>query len=282
MREYPSTPTDSYPPRWFPPEIVEMIIAHLANDTPTLMACAATCFTWYNVATPHLHRTLILRGRSRFSSDDRATRSCPLQAFHRLGLLPFVKELQFRGTFPLVPWATPAAFGLRNMRYFRAMTNLQELKMADMDFTGFSAGYWEDLRHFSPTLQAVALCRPSGSRRQLLDFFRLFPMLEDVEIMHYSARWEAYKALDGQFVPINGGLRGRLTLYMFEEEGLLKDMIIAFGGMRFTSMNLRHVRGMQLLLEACAGTLETLRIYPDDMLNSCKGFFYLREHFCDS
>jgi hypothetical protein len=41
-------------------------------------------------------------------------------------------------------------------------------------------------------------------------------------------------------------------------EGLLKDMIDLFGGIRFRYINLCEADGMQLLLDACANTLETL------------------------
>lgn len=37
-----------------------------------------------------------------------------------------------------------------------------------------------------------------------------------------------------------------------------------FGGNRFRSMDLFNVEGMPLLLDVCAKTLETLRLYPDD------------------
>ena len=80
-----------------------------------------------------------------------------------------------------------------------------------------------------------------ASHRQLLDFFR---------------RVDGYK-VDWRFPCL---VRKRL----------LKDMVVAFGGMRFTSVDLRDVRGMGIVLEACACTLEALRIYPDDTPFPCK------------
>jgi hypothetical protein len=148
--------------------------------------------------------------------------------------------------------------------------NLQDLTIADLEFSKFPVGVGVYFGHFSLTLRSVALSCPKGTRRQLLDFFRLFPKLDDIKISDYNARPEAHEALYTQLVPIRGGLRGRLTLKRFGERGLLKDIIVAFGGMRFTSMDLRGVSGMQFLLEACAGTLETLHIYPDEIFNRCK------------
>ena len=41
-------------------------------------------------------------------------------------------------------------------------------------------------------------------------------------------------------------------------------MIDLFGGVRFRHMDLWNVDGMRLLLDSCATTLETLRLYPTD------------------
>ena len=50
----------------------------------------------------------------------------------------------------------------------------------------------------------------------------------------------------------------------FTRVGILEDMIDLFGGIRFCYMDLFCVCGMRLLLDACAETLETLRLYPHD------------------
>ena len=44
----------------------------------------------------------------------------------------------------------------------------------------------------------------------------------------------------------------------------MRDMIALFGGLRFRYMDLFGVKCVQLLLDACAETLETLRLYPTD------------------
>ena len=240
-----------------------MIIAHLAYDTPTLKACATTCFSWYNITTPHLHHTLILQEWPTDLSHKYLHKYLsPLASLHKLGLSPFVKQVQFKRAVFTDPWVVPAIFDSRSIRCFHALVNLQDLTIADLDFSKFPAGAGYYFGHFSPSLRSVALSCPKGTRRQLLDFLRLFPKLDDIKISYYHARTEAHEALNTQFIPIRGGLRGRLTLRTFGEEGLLRDIIIAFGGMRFTSMDLRNVPGTQLLLEACADTLETLHMDP--------------------
>ena len=46
--------------------------------------------------------------------------------------------------------------------------------------------------------------------------------------------------------------------------GVLEDMIDLFGGIRFRYMHLFDVAGMRLLLDACAETLEILRLHATD------------------
>ena len=86
------------------------------------------------------------------------------------------------------------------------MVNLQELKIGNLDLSLFPAGLIRQyLGHFSPTLRSVALSHPNGTLRRLLDFFRLFPKLDDIEIVHYRPRSEAHEPLDSRLIPIGGG-----------------------------------------------------------------------------
>ena len=254
------TPREPFIPPRFPPEIVEMIIAHLAYDIPTLKACVATCLSWYNVALPHLHYTLTIRDRPPTSSNPLLI---TLSSLHKLELLPFVKKVQFDNSeSQKTRWIVPSIFDSRSMQYFRALENLQELAIAYLDFSKFPLGVGEHFEHFAPILRSVALVGPLGNRRQLLDFFRLFPKLDDIKICEFYPKGGRQEAFDGKLVAIRGGLRGHLCLKNFRDGGLLRDLIVAFGGMRFTSMRLESVVGVPLLLEACTNTLETVYIYP--------------------
>ena len=64
--------------------------------------------------------------------------------------------------------------------------------------------------------------------------------------------------------PFTPPLRGWLSLWAFPRVGVLKDMVDLFGGIRFRHMELFNTKGMRLLLDACAETLETLRFNPID------------------
>ena len=119
------------------------------------------------------------------------------------------------------------------MRYFRALTNLQYLVIEDLDFYSFAyMGFQNHFGHFSPTLRSVALIAPQGSCRRILDFLRLFPKLDDIKICGYRHDGRDHGSFDGFLTPIEGGLRGELYLKNFYDQGLLRDIIAAFGGMR--------------------------------------------------
>jgi len=100
-----------------------------------------------------------------------------------------------------------------------------------------------------------------GCRWQILYFIGLFQHLEDLKL--FFARRS--RSLEGQvddptlIPPFAPPLQGRLEM-LFVERAVLEDMINLFRGIRFHYMDLFHVDGMPLLLEACARTLETLRL----------------------
>ena len=104
-----------------------------------------------------------------------------------------------------------------------------------------------------------------GSRRQILYFIGLFEHLEDLKLYDDRVHFRAEPADDQTPIPpFIPPLRGRLTIMYFTRVGLLEDMIDQFGGIRFHYMDLYHVDGIRLLLDSCAKTLETLRLYPGD------------------
>lgn len=49
----------------------------------------------------------------------------------------------------------------------------------------------------------------------------------------------------------------------------MKNMVALFGGLHFRYMDLFRVKCVRLLLDACAKTLETLRLYPTDPYGEC-------------
>jgi hypothetical protein len=93
----------------------------------------------------------------------------------------------------------------------------------------------------------------------------MFKHLEDLKLLYDRVDSQGEPADDPTLVPpFIPPLRGRLTVTCFTRVGILKDMVELFGGIRFRYMDLFNVVGTRLLLDACAETLETLRLYPRD------------------
>jgi hypothetical protein len=118
--------------------------------------------------------------------------------------------------------------------------------------------------HFLLTVQSLALSKPIGSRRNILFFIGLFRHLEDLKLL-YSRGFRKEPPDDLTLIPpFTPGLRGRLTMEHFTWVSMVGDTIRSFGGIRFLHMYLVWVDGEQLLLGACAETLETLRFDLSD------------------
>ena len=128
-RGTPETPTV----RWSPitklsQELVEIIVSYFIYDTPTLLACSSTCYSWYIAAIPHLHHSLTAGKDIPY---DKNFWPKPLRRSYKLGLLPFAKRFQIRLSSPRhsSPKVTPEWFDRRTLRYFSALANLQELEI---------------------------------------------------------------------------------------------------------------------------------------------------------
>jgi hypothetical protein len=254
-----------------PQEIVEVIISHLKFDDPSLLACCLTCHSWYIAAAPHLHHTLITpfihtrRNKKLWWPDS-------FREMHKLGLFPLVKKLQVHGRFTSrADKFSPGLFDRHILHQFSSLTNVQELGLNDLDIPAFMPEIRRYFNHFLPTVRSLALLRPRGSHRQILFFIGLFQHLEDLKFAEALPNFvgEPLELVEEPpddltlFPSFNPPLRGWLRLD-FAPVSILEDMIDLFGGIRFRRMDLYSVRGAQVLLNACAETLEILRFSVHD------------------
>ena len=245
-----------------PQDILEIIIIDLGDDLLSLKAFSTTCYSWYIAAAPHLHHTLTLEERP---SDQTRAELKPLANLGKMGLLPFVKKLWIQCS-SFEPWISPRKFDQQTLRYFSALTNVQQLRIERFDLSKFMPGIERYFGHFAPELRSISLMISSGTQRQLLYFLSLFPNLDDIEIeYHPTANPDATTNPGSEEVAIPfsvPSLRGQLKLTHFPSETISRDMITLFGGLRFRYMDLCSVEGSRLLLDACADTLQTVRIDP--------------------
>ena len=248
-----------------PYEIVEMITAHLTSDLATLKACLLTCRSWYALALPHIHSTLLLgetkgvtlRGNLR-----------PLSKLYKLGLTPLVKEVLVRQGYSNANWFLPCTFKNHDLRHFSAFSSVQSLKIQRLDLSHFMPCIKYYFEQFSPTLRSITLISPYCSApQQLPHFLSLFPNLDDINIAYF--RPPNNSDPHQELIPFSAPkLRGDLTISASRSIEIWLYLIAACGGLRFRYMGLYRVGdSAPILLEECAGTLETLKFY----LTDCQG-----------
>lgn len=240
-----------------------MIIAHLAYDTHSLLACCLTCSSWYIAAAPYLHHTLIT---PTFRCGPKLWWPDSFQDMHELGLFPLVKRLQIQGTGYKRDRGTtfsPEQFDHHILHQFSSLTNIRELGINDLDIPGFMPEIRRYFNHFLPTVRSLSLVKPRGSCRQIIFFIGLFQHLEDLTLYGIFLESRGGSLDDAMLFPSSiPPLRGRLEVQYCKGVGVLEDMISLFGGIRFCHLHLMEADGVQLLLNACAKTLETLGFSP--------------------
>jgi len=248
-----------------PLEIVEMIIAHLIYDTKSLLACSLTCYSWYIASVPHLHHTLVTWSHS-WRCKSRIGWPTPLQNASKLGLLPLVEKFRVYTPHSCDDRFSSKQFNRCTLSQFSALSNVQDLRLDNLDIPSFMPRVWGYFGHFSPTVRSLTLMSPRGSHRQIIFFIGLFQHLEDLILFDNTLEpWESEPTDDPSLTPTFAPpLRGRLVISSFKRVDLLKDMIHLFGGIQFRNMDIFDIGESRLLLDACAGTLETVRLYPTD------------------
>ena len=241
-----------------PYEIVEMIVAHIIHDLPTLKACSLTCRSWYIVVFTHIHHTIIL-GRGV------GGRLKSLSELRELGLIPLVKEIRVRQGSD-GQWFTPQAFRHRDFRHFLAFANVHTLRLQGLEIYRFIPRIERYFEHLLPTLRSITLSGAHGTPRQLSHFLSYFSNLDDIEIQRLFTVVPNATDPDRKHAPFSAPqLRGQLTLYDFPWDETWVQLIESCGGLRFRYMHLRDVAGCTpVLLDACAETLEMLRFNATD------------------
>jgi len=242
-----------------------MIIAYLIDDTHSLLTCSLTCRSWYIAAVPHLYCTLITH-TCRSNGDEKTKWPKPLWRASEFGLLPFVTELFISGGSLDGEGFSTKQFYHRTLHEFSALNNVQELSIANLDIPSFIPRIRRYFGQFSPTLRSLALKTPKGSPRQIAFFIGLFPCLEDLKLHSCWADPGGEYVDDLTLIPSSvPPLRGQLMASYSKGDDLARTMIDLFGGVRFRRMELVHMGGTQLMLGACADTLEALLLDAADI-----------------
>ena len=160
-----------------------MVIIYLIHDTPSLLTCSLTCYSWYIAVVPHLHHTLIISTNS-LRKNRRCAWSNPLLHKHKLGLLPLVKVLLVYGDNSSHVGFSSKLFNHYTLCPFSAFTSINQLRIDYLDIPSFMPRIKRYFGHFSSTLQYLTLEEPKGSRREIIYFIGLFQHLEDLRLLY--------------------------------------------------------------------------------------------------
>ena len=257
--------TRSSPTTGLPMEVIEMIVAYLIYEKPSLIACSLTCRSWYIAVVPHLHHTFIAPIGHLFQRQEYMWPR-PLLCKHKLGLLPLVKIFWICSSHSYHPEFSPKLLDCDTLSPFFSLTNVRQLWIDHLDIPSFVPKIQRYFIYFVPTLRRLVLKEPKGSDRQIVYFIGLFQHLEDLELIHDGTRVQEEPADDLTLIPpFIPPLRGCLMVTSFTRVGFFKDMIDLFGGIRFRYMGLLGVNEMRLLLDACGKSLEVVALCPNDL-----------------
>ena len=245
---------------WYLPyDIMELIIDHIAHRT-TLATLSLTCRSWYLIAAPHLHHTLVLGGRK--TSDIPQGKERPLFRLRGHPMPLAVQEIWVRRRGE--SWFYPKMISRRDLRNFSAFANVHTLKIQRLEIDRFMPDIEHYFRHFSQTLQSITLLDPHCVPQQLSYFLSLFSNLDDVEIRTSGVPLPKSKSELVSFSTPK--LRGRLKLRAFPWVKVWTSLIASCGGLRFSHIDLyKSKMCAPILMEACATTLETLRLSVIDL-----------------
>ena len=259
----PTCTTHPSPAMRLPQEIVEIVIAYLIYDLPSLRSCSLTCYSWYIAAVSHLHHTLTVFIHRRYREKSRWRDA--IKRKHMLGLLPLVKTLGIKHCFQQDFY--PKRLNCCLLPKFLTLTNVQTLEIDGLDITKFIP---KIAKYFGPlfsTVRSLHLKSPTGSNREIIFFIGSFRYLNDLLLCYRGYDWRKDPKEDPTLIPpFTPPLQGQLMVWKMVDEHLFRDMVHFFGEIRFSALNLRNAGETRFLLRACAKTLRVLRLYPDHPL----------------
>ena len=241
-----------------PQEVLEIIIAYLSYYAPSVWACSLTCHSWYTAAVPHLYPTLRLVFDHK---NQRFEWSNPIWSMQMPNLFPFVTSVWVGRC--LENLASPRLPDSYTLSKFPALNNIHTFTIAKLEIPGSMRCIQHSFGHSLSNVRSLSLIAPKGTCRQIIFFVGLFRNLENLLLKEPDIREREPGDL-ALIPPFTPPLQGRLTARSIASPSLFKDMIDLFGGIRCYYLDVYDVCETQLLLTACAETLQALCLDPLD------------------
>ena len=233
-----------------PPEILDLILDHLHDESTTLKTCSTLSKSWVSRARAHI-----------FADVEFCPISSPIESWTRVFPDPsnspahYTRSLSV-GTYSLYTRSVEAHPWISS---FRRVTKLAVNTIRHGDDTQIS---FSQLRGFSPVLKRFLLIYSSVPPSEIFDLVCSFPSLEDLALISLAEN----EPEGGWTIPSTSPkLTGELVLRM--GSGIRFDVLRLLdlpGGLHFSTISItspiRDAESIADLVSRCSNTLESLGI----------------------
>ena len=261
-----------------PDDIICEIFSHL--DMDAFKSCTLTCKALSCLAKPFVHQTLYLTPRPGDPTGSRIpglrNELNGLSALSERNLLQHTRHLSMS-----LPRNPLFAHDLQpHTQQFRAIANLRSLETRWLDTPSFIPKMEEYFGTFLGSLQSLEMDSPRGDHKQILYFVCQFPNLRDLKINGLQDYSHAMRNGGPHFdirtsPPLNGTLdlrpstnQGSTWPHLMDgrfawsdsrdPQHILGNLVTLPSGLKFRVLKLSGCNNLQLLVDACAPTLERM------------------------
>ena len=245
-----------------PPELIELVIDNLLNETEALKACSLTSRALLPRLQVHLLESIALSFENMKDIQARVS-SDPCRTLFRTRILRIYDSESIQPHD--LDEVLDAFMAFKNVRGLRLQ--LSATHFVGLDFT-LTSHYFA---HLQPTLRSLQLMTPRNNPKDLIAFIAFFPFLEEVTLIFFQTSARIAHSKFGELDPNQlHPLRGTLRIY---EAGHSSEFIRQLSKVQvhYHTIELPEPFEMELnaLIAACAPTLRVLQLTP-----RCTSFFY--------
>jgi len=266
-----------------PDDITFEIFSHL--DMDALKSCSLASKALSCLAKPFIHRTLYLTPRPGAPTGSRIhglwNEFMGLPVLSERGLLHHTRHL----SISLLRNPLFAHDLQPHIQYLRTITNLRSLSARWLDTPSFISKTDEYFGAFLGTLQSLELESPRGDHKQILYFVCQLPNLRDLKIRGLQDHSHSMRNGGPHFdIKTSPPLDGTLDLQPNMNQGstwphllngglawsdlkgpqlIFSNLAMLPSGLKFRVLKLSGCSNLQLLVDACASTLERMEFTGD-------------------
>jgi len=246
-----------------PQELVDEILGHLLDDSPTLKACSLTCKCLFGATRPLIHRQLVCLGSSPERPEPKISlfsrRKRDLGAFgwlidaDRSGVLCYTQHL----TIKLEDESLSPRDIQEHLPLLQSITKLHTLTLNIYHLHLFIPVFNEHFCMFTKTLRHLDIRSACGMEQQLLYIICQFPLLEDLTIIYPACEGTTHPENLVPTITQSPPLRGKLVAQVHSRV-LFERLAALPGGLNFRSLELRRCEVPAVIFARCGHTVTSI------------------------